>query len=176
ALGVRRLDAVVVSHGDADHAGGYASLRRRFPGGPVFAARDAWIDGAVPCLAGSRWQADGVEFRFLHPDVHFPSMGNESSCVLRIASEHGSTLLAGDVGAVVERMLVHDHPAALASDVVLVAHHGSGGSSDPALVDATAPRVALVSAGHGNRSGHPQPEVVRRWETAGAQVPLSARE
>lgn len=166
----------LVSHGDADHAGGYASLRRRFPGGPVFAARDAWIDGAVPCLAGTHWHADGVEFRFLHPDVHFPSMGNESSCVLRIASAYGSALLASDVGAVVERMLVHDHPGALVSDVVLVAHHGSGGSSDPALVEATAPRVALVSAGHGNRFGHPQPEVVQRWEMAGAQVPVSARE
>ena len=176
ALGVRRLDAVVVSHGDADHAGGYASLRRRFPDGPVFAARDAWIDGAAPCLAGSRWRLDGVEFRFLHPDLHFPSMGNESSCVLRIESAHGSALLAGDVGAVVERMLVHDHPGALASDVVLVAHHGSGGSSDPALVAATAPRVALVSAGHGNRFGHPQPGVLQRWEAAGAQVPVSARE
>ncbi len=176
ALGVRRLDGVIVSHGDADHAGGYASLRRRFGGGPVFAAGEAAIEGAAPCLAGIAWRADGVRFRFLHPDLYFPAMGNESSCVLRIESAHGAALLAGDVGAVVERMLVHDHPGGLASEVVLVAHHGSGGSSDPALVAATAPRVALVSAGHGNRFGHPQPAVVQRWAEAGARVPLSADE
>jgi len=176
ALGVRRLDGVVVSHGDADHAGGYASLRRRFAGGPVFAAGEAEIEDAVPCLAGIAWQADGVRFRFLHPDLYFPAMGNESSCVLRVESAHGAALLAGDVGAVVERMLVHDHPGRLASEVVLVAHHGSGGSSDPAFIAATGARLALVSAGHGNRFGHPQAAVVRRWADAGAQVPVSADE
>ncbi|NLW95753.1 MAG: DNA internalization-related competence protein ComEC/Rec2 [Xanthomonadaceae bacterium] len=176
ALGVRRLDGIVVSHGDADHAGGYRALRRSFPDGPVFAASDARIGGAAPCLAGSAWQADGVEFRFLHPDLYFPAMGNESSCVLQVRSAHGSALLAGDVGKVVERMLVHDHPGRLDSDVVLVAHHGSGGSSDPALVQATGARLALVSAGHGNRFGHPAPDVVRRWTLAGAQVPVSARD
>ncbi|TYT24817.1 DNA internalization-related competence protein ComEC/Rec2 [Luteimonas viscosa] len=176
ALGVRRLDATIVSHGDADHAGGFASLRRRLDTGPVFAARDAAIEDAVPCLAGSRWEADGVVFRFLHPDLHFPEMGNESSCVLRIESAHGSVLLAADVGEVVERLLVHDHPGGLRSDVVLVAHHGSAGSSDPAFIAATAPQVALVSAGHGNRFGHPKPEVMRRWVERGAAGAVTARE
>jgi competence protein ComEC len=176
ALGVRRLAATVISHGDADHAGGFASLRRRFPDGPVFAAREAAIEGAAPCLAGTAWTADGVSFRFLHPDVHFPAMGNDSSCVLRIESAHGSALLAGDVGEVVERLLVHDHPGALRSDAVLVAHHGSGSSSDPALVAATQAQVALVSAGHGNRFGHPQRAVVERWERAGARDALTARD
>ncbi|WP_202840781.1 DNA internalization-related competence protein ComEC/Rec2 [Luteimonas saliphila] len=176
ALGVRRLDATIVSHGDADHAGGFASLRRRFDTGPVFAARDAGIGETAPCLAGSRWEADGVAFRFLHPDLHFPSMGNESSCVLRIESAHGSALLAGDIGEVVERMLVHDHTGRLRSDVVLVAHHGSGGSSDPAFVAATGARVALVSAGHGNRFGHPQPAVMQRWTGRGAVDASTARD
>ncbi|TWG90136.1 competence protein ComEC [Luteimonas sp. J16] len=175
ALGVRRLDGVVVSHGDADHAGGYAALRRSYPGGPVFAARDAGIEGAAPCLSGSRWVADGVEFRFLHPGLHFPSLRNDSSCVLQVRSAHGAALLAGDVGQVVERMLVHDHGDALRSEAVLVAHHGSGGSSDPAFVSATRPRVALVSAGHGNRFGHPRADVLQRWTRTGADVPVTAR-
>src|SRR5690606_2676862 len=115
------LDGIVVSHGDADHAGGYRALRRSFPDGPVFAASDARIGGAAPCLAGSAWQADGVEFRFLQPDLYFPAMGNESSCVRQVRSAHGSALRAGAVGKVVERMLVHDHPGRLDSDVVLVA-------------------------------------------------------
>jgi len=174
ALGVRRLDGMIVSHGDADHAGGFAAVQRRFDTGPVFAARDSGIEDGVPCLAGTRWRVDGVSFRFLHPDVHFPPLRNESSCVLRVESAHGSALLAGDIGEVVERMLVRGDPDALRSDVVLMAHHGSGGSSDPAFVAATGARLALASAGHGNRFGHPQPAVLRRWAQGGSDTAVTA--
>jgi competence protein ComEC len=54
--------------------------------------------------------------------------------------------------------------------VVLVAHHGSAGSSDPSFVEATRPHLALVSSGHGNRFGHPRPDVIQRWQHAGAQT------
>jgi len=174
ALGVRRLDATIVSHGDMDHAGGLAALRRRFDAGVVFAAREAGVDGAAPCIAGTRWQADGVHLRFLHPDVHFPALRNESSCVLRIESAHGAALLMGDVGKVVERLLVQGGPADLRADVVVMAHHGSDGSSDPAFVAASGATLALASAGHGNRFGHPHRATVERWVAAGAEVAITA--
>jgi len=176
ALGVRRLDAVVVSHGDADHAGGLESVLRRFRSGALFAARDAGVDGAAACIAGTQWQVDGVRFRFLHPDAHFPPMRNESSCVMRVESAQGSALLAGDIGAVVERMLVHDQPSSLRSDVVLLAHHGSDKSSDPAFVAAAQARLAIASSGHGNRFGHPHPRVMQRWAEAGAATADTARD
>ena len=176
ALGVRRLDAIVVSHGDADHAGGLEAVARRFGAGALFAARDAGIAGAAPCMAGTQWQFDGVRLRFLHPHRHFPAMRNESSCVLRIESAHGAALLAGDIGAVVERMLVHDQAGALRSDVVLLAHHGSDKSSDPAFVAATGAGLAVASSGHGNRFGHPHPRVMQRWSMAGAETADTARD
>nr|WP_255682040.1 DNA internalization-related competence protein ComEC/Rec2 [Luteimonas sp. BDR2-5] len=170
ALGVRRLDAVVVSHADADHVGGFAAVQRRFDAPVVFAPRHEGIAGAAPCLMGGGWRMDGVDFRFLHPDLYFPPFRNPSSCVLRIETAHGSALLPGDIDAVVERLLVHRDADALRADVVLAAHHGSGGSSDPAFVDASGARHVLVSAGHDNRFGHPQAGVVDRWRRAGASV------
>ena len=128
------------------------------------------------CLAGSAWQFDGVRFAFLHPDLHFPAMRNESSCVLRIESAQGSALLAGDVGAVVERLLVHGQAASLRSDVVLLAHHGSDKSSDPAFVAAAQARLAIASSGHGNRFGHPHPRVIERWRRAGAATADTSRD
>ena len=171
ALGVRRLDRAVISHGDNDHAGGFAAVGVQFPVTDVLAPDGITLPApSKACTAGLIWNWDGVGFRFLHPPSHFPYLANESSCVLRIDSAHGSILLTGDIGEVIERDLVRLHAEDLRTDVVLVAHHGSAGSSDPAFVDATRPRVALVSSGHGNRFGHPRPDVMQRWRHAGAST------
>jgi competence protein ComEC len=174
ALGVRRLDVAVVSHADADHVGGYEAVVRRFPAAVSFAPLEARMDRTAPCLAGSSWTMDGVRFAFLHPDVHFPPFRNEASCVLRIETAHGALLLTGDIGEVVERSLARSQPDAVRADVVLMAHHGSRHSSDAGFVAATGAGHAIASAGHGNRFGHPHPDVLRRWERAGAEVASTA--
>lgn len=170
ALGVRRLDAAVVSHGDNDHAGGFPAVRRAMPMPVAYAPEGAGIAGTRACRAGIAWEWEGVRFRFLHPPPHFPYLGNESSCVLRIETRHGAALLVGDIGEVVERDLVRRDAALLRAEMVVVAHHGSRESSDPAFVAATGARLALVSAGYGNRYRHPHPTAVRRWREAGATV------
>ncbi len=168
ALGVHRLDAAIVSHADNDHAGGFAAIQRAFPLPVAYSPADSGVVGTQPCLAGRSWQWDGVDFRFLHPPRYFPYLDNESSCVLRVETAHGVVLLTGDIGEVVERDLVRRDAAALRADVVLAAHHGSNGSSDPAFIAATAAKQVLVSAGYGNRYGHPHPSAVARWTRAGA--------
>ena len=172
ALGVRRLDVAVVSHGDGDHAGGFEAVKRGLPVGEAFAPEGAPVAGTQPCVAGREWQWDGVRFRFLHPPPYFPYLGNEASCVLRIETRHGVALLTGDIGEVVERDLVRraalDPRAGVRADVVAIAHHGSASASDPAFVAATQAGLALVSTGHGNRFDHPREEVMARWHEAGA--------
>ncbi|GAB2513891.1 DNA internalization-related competence protein ComEC/Rec2 [Pseudoxanthomonas sangjuensis] len=170
ALGVARLDRAVISHGDNDHAGGFDAVKRVVPVGATFAPAGSPTPAESGCVAGRGWEWDGVKFRFLHPTAGFPYLANESSCVLRIETVHGAALLTGDIGEVVERMLLRRAAADLRADVVLAAHHGSKGSSDPAFVAATGARLALVSAGHGNRFGHPAPGVVARWRHAGAEL------
>lgn len=174
ALGVPRLDQVVLSHADQDHAGGWPAVQRGMPVADSLAPARAPVAVQGPCEAGRRWNWDGVEFGFLHPPPHFPYLRNEASCVLRIASRHGTVLLPGDIGEVVERRLLRE-PALLRADVVLVPHHGSGGSSSAAFVAATGARVAVVASGHGNRFGHPRQEVVRRWQHSGAEVLATSR-
>lgn len=174
ALGVRRLDMLMLSHGDADHAGGMDAVRSAFAVGQVRAPPGMGDDALTPCLRGQRWRWDGVDMEVLHPPQHFPYLGNESSCVLRISNAHGAILLTGDIGQVVERQLIAAGSAQLRADVVLAPHHGSAGSSQSALVRATGARLVLVSAGRGNRFGHPHALVVRRWQQAGAEVLTTA--
>lgn len=170
ALGVGRLDRAVVSHHDNDHAGGFEAVRRVVQVGLTSTPAGSPMPLEETCEAGQSWEWDGVRFRFLHPVPHFPYLGNEASCVLRVETAHGAFLLTGDIGDVVERMLVQREGAALRAEVVLAPHHGSAGSSDPRLISATGARLVLVSSGHDNHFGHPRQDVVQRWERAGAEV------
>jgi competence protein ComEC len=170
ALGVPRLDRIVVSHHDNDHAGGMAAVRRAVPVGGSLAPEGAPVDVEGHCRSGQSWEWDGVRFRFLHPTPHFPYLGNEASCVLRVETAHGAALLTGDIGEVIERELVRRDPASVRADIVLAPHHGSAGSSHPAFVAATGARLVLVSNGYRNRFGHPKPQIVARWRQTGAEV------
>ena len=174
ALGVRRLDVAMASHGDNDHAGGLAAVAAAFPSARLFGAPGDPLPETRDCIAGREWRWDGVRIRVLHPGLHFPYLKNDSSCVLRLETAHGAALLTGDIGEVVERKLLRERPGAIRARIVTVAHHGSRSSSDPGFVEAIGAAVALVSAGHGNRFRHPAGDVVERWQAAGAQVPVSA--
>jgi len=77
--------------------------------------------------------------------------------------------LTGDAGAVAEReMLTSFAPAPVR--VVKVGHHGSLTSSTEDFLRALHPRIAIASAGRNNHFGHPVPEVLERYQSAGAEV------
>ena len=179
ALGVRALDALVVSHADSDHAGGVATVVAELPVARMVAPPDAEVPGAgstpAACLRGQGWEWDGVRFRFLHPPSGFPYLGNESSCVLRVEAGGQAALLTGDIGRVIEQRLVRLAPADLRAELVVVPHHGSASSSSPGFVAATGARLAVISSGHGNRFGHPRPGVLRWWRRGGAEALETAR-
>lgn len=94
------------------------------------------------------------------------------SCVLKVRGTAGrSVLLTGDIEAGQELTLVQNLGAeALRSEVLLVPHHGSKTSSTDALLDAVAPRYAVVQAGYRNRFGHPAPPVLARYQAHAVQV------
>ncbi len=170
ALGVARLDLLVASHADNDHAGGAPAVLRALPVARTLSGEPRKLGWDAACVRGDAWSWNGVIFRFLHPPPDFPELGNEASCVLRIDSAGSSVLLTGDIGQVIEQRLLREDPAALDVDLLLVPHHGSSGSSSADLIAAASPRLALVASGQGNRFGHPRPEIVARYAAAG--VPL----
>ena len=177
-LGLRSLDVMVISHADGDHAGGARSVWRAFRPGRVVSGepRSLRDDFDVPsehCSGVQPLTVDGVRIEMLHPPEHFPELGNDSSCVLRISNGRHSALLVGDIGEVVEQRLLRES-GDLDSDLLLVAHHGSRSSSSRRFIDAVRPTVAVVSAGFQNRFGHPHPDVVARLRDSGARVMLTA--
>jgi competence protein ComEC len=170
-IGIRRLDRVVVSHPDLDHAGGIRSTLESVEVGRVMVGEPMPQLGRAQtrCVAGTRWNWDGVEFRVLHPRQNSPWTGNNSSCVLEVAAGTHRLLLPGDIESPVEKLLEY-YEMLRPSQVVLVPHHGSGTSSDWSLVRTTIPALAVVSAGYRNRWGLPREDVVARWQRVGTRV------
>ncbi|HZY34212.1 MAG TPA: DNA internalization-related competence protein ComEC/Rec2, partial [Rhodanobacter sp.] len=170
ALGISRLDMLMISHGDNDHAGGAEVVADAFPDAQRFTGEPSRM--RVPmqqCVAGQGWQWDGVRFRVLNPARGAGDRDNDSSCVLLVEGRGGRLLLTGDISSKMEPQVA----AALGtgpSPVMLVPHHGSKTSSSAAFIAAVRPRLALVSAGWHNRFGHPKPEVLARY--ADAHVPV----
>ncbi|HEX4854737.1 DNA internalization-related competence protein ComEC/Rec2 [Arenimonas sp.] len=164
ALGVSRLDRLVLSHGDNDHAGGAGAVRRALAP-PVVMAPEGWAAaGMRACVAGQRWRWDGVDFEVLHPTPHFPYLRNDSSCVLSVRAGARHALLAGDIGRHVEARLAKLPPAQIRADLLLVPHHGSDTSSSLDFLAAVRPSVGLVAVGEGNRFGLPTPRVLDRYD------------
>jgi len=170
------IDRLVLSHGDKDHAGGVEHLRKALEVDELLSGEPLRIGAeARPCLAGERWDWDGVVFEFLHPAPGARFKGNNASCVLRVSNAAGSLLLTGDIEARVERRLIEDAAGHLRSDVVVAPHHGSRSSSSAGFVAATRPSHVVYTAGWANRYGFPAAAVDRRWRQAGAQVLNTAR-
>jgi competence protein ComEC len=178
ALGVQRLDLLMLSHRDSDHVGGAAALLAALE----VTALSSSIEASHPlragprphrrCEAGQAWQWDGVRFDVLHPQAadyaRSDAKPNTLSCVLAVTDAQGRRLLlTGDLEAEQEARLVREQPEALRADVLLVPHHGSKTSSSAAFLDAVAPRVAVVQAGYRNRFGHPAPVVAARYTQRG---------
>ena len=167
--GRARIDRLVLSHSDTDHAGGASALA------DVLAVKQRL--GALsdrPCRAGQRWRWDGVDFRFVYPsaaEAAAAETDNARSCMLRVDAPGGRSLLTGDIEAPSESLLLaRVAPAALDSDVLLVAHHGSATSSSAAFLRAVSPRWALISSGWHNRWGFPAAVVTARLARAGARI------
>ena len=180
ALG-ERLDLLVLSHRDSDHIGGAPAVLAMQPqagllssienGHALQALRPPHL--STRCVAGQRWDWDGVAFEVLHPtaaDYERPTKSNAMSCVLRISNGSQTALLAGDIEAAQEAQLARDAAKSLRADVLLAPHHGSKTSSSAVFLDAVQPQLALVQAGYRNRFGHPVESVVARYEERGIRL------
>ena len=177
ARGARRIDALILTHPDADHIGGAESVMEAFDVGLVIdpglpAGKDIFIDLlAAARQEGQRWVAaregleftvDGVRIALLFPfaGVDATANANDNSVVFRLSFGAFAALFTGDAPTSVEEALVSRHGAALGASVLKVGHHGSNTSTGDVLLGTVQPALAMVSAGRRNRYGHPAPRVL----------------
>jgi competence protein ComEC len=195
AMGLSRLDALMLSHQDSDHVGGAEAIMRQstvmelhssLPADHPLLQQHGATGSSVPhrsCLAGQHWGWDGVDFEVLHPtpseyarrdEVGTGMETNAMSCVLKVTSRSGrGALLTGDIGQQQEgdmlaRAQVDPGLArSLQSTVLMAPHHGSRFSSSEAFLQAVSPQAVVIQAGVRNRYGHPAADVLARYQGLG---------
>lgn len=193
ADGASSIDTLIITHPDADHAGGcdevlsvtdvdlvlHPGLTKdtvawedcqaaiRSEGAPVLT--DAEID------PGHYVDLDApLKVRLLWLDVEAADV-NEGSLVAHVTYGNTTVLLTGDIGCGTEdRILASGFD--LDVDVLKIAHHGSAGSTCDPWLSATTPRIGVISAAGDNAYGHPHPATLDRLEAHGVTVHRTDRQ
>ena len=177
----RSLDLVVLSHADADHLGGLPEVLRRYRvaavlDNPYLHDSPGWRewqailqDKGATVVQAREGQVvklgKDVVLKVLHPPE--PPLGgtsadaNNNATVLQLRYGDATFLFTGDVELAAELSMM-GRGLELESTALKVAHHGSHSSTSEEFLEQVQPRLAVISAGQGNRFGHPTMEVMER--------------
>jgi competence protein ComEC len=186
ARGCRRLEVLAISHDHEDHAGGALAVLRDIEVGELWIGAGSEHDALTRIVAaeavargvavrrlarGERIVRGGLELSVLHPGIEDRGRSLNDRCLaLRATNAGGATLLLpGDLESAGEGALLAagEDPR---SGALVAPHHGADGSSTLAFLARVSPRLVLVSAGAGNRFGHPGKRALARFGSLGARV------
>lgn len=180
-IGVLQLDALIITHPDADHFGGAASIVKTFP------VKELWISECARTEEKREWQniisdalGRGIPIRDIHrgftwKEPHFELLAlhpydfvckdaNTESITFRAKGMAHSAMLTGDLTVAGEKQILKTD-AFLKSDIIKLGHHGSKTSSSRDFLNAVNPKLALVSSGYHNRFRHPSKQTIRRLDS-----------
>jgi competence protein ComEC len=179
-IGVERLDALVLTHAEADHEGAALKVLRAYPprllvnGGagwpsPVQRALRTSLAGTrvrrLAAEAGQVLRIGGMQMRLLWPPPRSPGFVPEGS-----ANDHAvvATVQVGEFDLFLPADAESNVTAALPLapvEALKVAHHGSADEGLPALLDRLRPGVAAIEVGRRNSYGHPTPSTLSALRT-----------
>jgi competence protein ComEC len=194
--GIRRLDAVIISHQDTDHIGGLLAVLQDIPVKRIYFNGTLKLSGTakklfvtalakriplIPAHAGQTIPfGDGTLIRMLYPfppdtqqEIEIRQEQNETSLVFLLELCGKRFLFAGDIDSVTEHQILtsmrHQQQYEQA-DVIKISHHGSKSSSSHEWLDAWQAAAAVISVGRNNVYGHPHPSVTAKLAEEGLAV------
>ena len=169
--GIARIDGIILTHGDADHAGALLHLLTRLKADRIYypATESCMVENVQihPVSEDMQIRFGSANITIFAP-IYAEDPNENSLCVLFTRGDC-DILITGDRGAVGELALLRAYTLPQV-EVLLAGHHGSKYSTTEALLEAVHPMYLFISAGADNAYGHPAQEVLDRAREIGAQV------
>lgn len=176
--GITRLDGIILTHYDADHAAGVQNLLCRVPANVLYLPEIS--DGSATkislrnAVAPEQMIVEDTKIAFGDTEITIfasetVNVGNESGLCILFQRENCDILITGDRGELGETLLLQR--AQLPQlDVLIAGHHGSKSSTGLDLLKHTVPKTVIISAGEHNPYGHPAAELLQRLELFGCVI------
>lgn len=179
--GIRKIDGLILTHGDVDHMGDTLALTKAIPVDTIYlgwgSEENKNMQKLIPQLPKAtklREVRSGdilgnkLKMQVLSPQKKGQGE-NEDSVILSLAIHQTRFLLMGDLDQAGENAILRTYPH-LKTDVIKLGHHGSKTSSGAAFIAAIAPKQAIVSCGLNNSFHHPNQEVLTILDEEKVQV------
>lgn len=178
----RRIDMVIITHGDKDHYGGCRDVIEKYKVGKVmingaFDSKNQDYKSLLEFIQKQEIQilpsikdtyitlGDSIELHLLNPQNNLWEQDirddNSESIVMLLKSAKNSILLTGDADESTEAKILSQYPQ-LDVDILKAGHHGSKTSTSDKLLDAITPQQVIISAGSNNSYNHPHPDIINK--------------
>lgn len=162
----KKLEAVVITHRDADHSGSLAKVYKYYKIENLYSNRDSWEVNEQKFYAVKMNNNDVIRHGEMEYEVlssgGYGDDDNDNSLVGLWKYKDKKILLMGDVSLRVEEEMVWRKrlEGAVGVDILKIGHHGSEKASGKELLDLIKPKRVVVSVGKNNRVGHPSKKVL----------------
>ena len=175
SMGIRKLDYLIITHGDFDHMGDSLYLIDKFKVEnvifncgefnvlekeliKVLDEKKIKYYSCIKELNIGKYKLD-----FLNTKVY--DNENDNSNVIYTEFNGYKFMFMGDAGVEKEKDILDKYNLANI-DVLKVGHHGSKTSSSKEYIDEIKPKYAIISVGKNNRYGHPNKEVLNNLDNS----------
>lgn len=169
SLGIKKLDYVLLTHGDLDHMGEIFYLKDHFSVGKIYINQGSknnlekkLIKTEEVDIASENMTKKIGNFYLTEINTEFKDE-NTSSSVYYLSNNNITMLLMGDATVETEDYLLLNYD--LKVDIIKLGHHGSSTSSSERFLSKLKPKLALISVGKDNNFNHPSKEVLKRLKT-----------
>ena len=160
-LGIKKIDYLLLSHGDKDHAGDALYLLEHFKVKNIYMnlGEKNYYEKAIASKYDYHIAKEGTTINcgdlvLIQLNKEFPEE-NDSSSIYYMKYNETSFLFMGDATTISERYIIENYELSNI-DFLKVGHHGSNTSTSKSFYNTIRPKYSLISVGKNNKFGHPK--------------------
>ena len=167
-LGIKKINYLILTHGDYDHMGESINLVENFKIENVIfnTGKFNYLEQELIKKLNKKkipYYQNIEEISLKETTLYFLNTKlydneNDNSSLIYTKINNINILLTGDAGVDVEEELMNKYN--LSIDILKVGHHGSKTSSSKEFINYINPKISLISVGEDNKFNHPNEEVL----------------